>query len=72
MVTQGKTTRAKWDSEVNRILIDIWDDNLEKFDDKKITKKTKEAIAITSLNVYVSIRSSTELSSHGEGSSQHD
>ena len=44
----------KWDSNVERKLIDIWADILEEFESKLITRKKKEAIATTCLNVYVS------------------
>ena len=54
MASKGKRTRAKWDSEVERKLIDIWADILEEFDGKIITRKKKEGIATTRLNVYVS------------------
>ena len=54
MVSKGKKPRVKWDSEVERKLIDIWADIIEEFDGKLITRKKKEAIATTRLNVYVS------------------
>ena len=43
MASKGKKPRAKWDSEVERKLIDIWADIIEKF----IMRKKKEAIATT-------------------------
>ena len=49
MAEKGKKPRAKWDSEIERKLIDIWADIL-----KLITRKKKEAVATTRLNVYVS------------------
>ena len=54
MASKGKKPRVKWDSEVERKLIDIWADIIEEFDSKLITRKKKEAIATTRLNVYVS------------------
>ena len=54
MASKGKKPRVKWDSEVERKLIDIWADIIEEFDGKLITRKKKEAIATTRLNVYVS------------------
>ena len=53
MVEKGKKSRAKWDSEVKKKLIDIWAGILEEFNNKLITRKKKEAIATTHLNVYV-------------------
>ena len=35
MTTKSKKTRARWDSEVERKLIDIWTDTLEELDGKK-------------------------------------
>ena len=52
MVSKGKKPRVKWDSEVERKLIDIWADIIEEFDSELITKK-KEVIATTWLNFYV-------------------
>ena len=52
MMSKGKKPRVKWDSKVERKLIDIWADIIEEFDSELITKK-KEAIATTWLNVYV-------------------
>ena len=46
MVSKGKKPRVKWDSEVERKLIDIWADIIEEFDSELITKK-KEVIATT-------------------------
>lgn len=43
----------KRDSEVEWKLIDIWADILKDLDNKLITRKKKEAIATTRLNVYV-------------------
>ena len=54
MAAKGKKPQAKWDSDVERKLIDIWADILEEFDGKLITRKKKEAIATTRLNGYVS------------------
>ena len=34
MASKGKKSRAKWDSEVKRKLIDIWADIIEEFDGK--------------------------------------
>ena len=53
MVAKSKKTRARWDFEVERKLIDIWVDILEELDGKMMTRKKKEAIATTRLNVYV-------------------
>ena len=47
MASKGKKPRVKWDSEVERKLIDIWADIIEEFDSKLITRKKKEAIATT-------------------------
>ena len=54
MVAKSKKTRVRWDSEVEHKLNDIWVDILEEMDVKMMTRKKKEAIATTSLNVYVS------------------
>ena len=54
IASKGKKPRVKWDSEVERKLIDIWADIIEEFDGKLITRKKKEAIATTRLNVYIS------------------
>ena len=54
MVAKSKKTRVRWDSEVEHKLNDIWVDILEELDVKMMTRKKKEAIATTSLNVYVS------------------
>ena len=54
MAAKSKKTRARWDSEVEHKLIDIWVDILEELDGKMMTRKKKEAIATTRLNVYVS------------------
>ena len=44
MATKSKKTRARWDSEVERKLIDIWADILKELDRKMMTRKKKEAI----------------------------
>ena len=49
MASKGKKPRVKWDSEVERKLIDIWADIIEEFDGKLITRKKEEAIATTRL-----------------------
>ena len=54
MASKGKKPRVKWDSEVERKLIEIWTDIIEEFDGKLITRKKKEVIATTRLNVNVS------------------
>ena len=54
MATKSKKTRARWDSEVERKLIDIWVDILEELDGKMMTRKKKKAIAQTRLNAYIS------------------
>ena len=45
MATKGKKTRARWDSEMERKLIDVRADILEDFDGKMMTRKEEEAIA---------------------------
>ena len=47
MASKVKKPRAKWDSEVERKLINIWAHLIEEFDGKLITRKKKEAIVIT-------------------------
>ena len=54
MATKSKKTYARWDSEVERKLIDIWVDILEELDGKMMMRKKKKAIATTCLNAYVS------------------
>ena len=54
MASKGKKLRARWESETERKLIDIWADILEEFSGKMMTRKKKEAIATSRLNVYVS------------------
>ena len=54
MASKDKTPRVKWDSEFERKLIDIWADIIVEFEGKLISRKKKEAIAATRLNVYVS------------------
>ena len=54
MATKSKKPRARWDSETERKLIDVWADILEEFNGVMMTRKKKEAIATTRLNVYVS------------------
>ena len=46
--------RAKWTADIERRLIDIWADIIEEFSGKMITRKKKEAIAMTRLNTYLS------------------
>ena len=41
MVAKSKKTRARWDSEVEHKLIDIWVDILEELDGKMMTRKKK-------------------------------
>ena len=53
MATKGKKPRARWDSDTERKLIDVWADILGEFSGM-MTKKKKEAIATTRLNAYVS------------------
>ena len=57
MVSKGKKPRVKWDSKVKRKLIGIWADIIEEFHGKLITRKKKETIATTQLNVYISQQS---------------
>ena len=47
MASKGKTPRVKWDSEVERKLINIWADIIEELAGKLIRRKKKEAIATT-------------------------
>ena len=54
MATKSKKPRARWDYQTERKLIDVWADILEEFDGVMMTRKKKEAIATTCLNVYVS------------------
>ena len=54
MATKGKKPRARWDSDTERKLIDVWADILGEFSAIMMTRKQKEAIATTCLNVYVS------------------
>ena len=53
MATQGKKPRARWDSDTEGKLIDVWADILGEFSGIMMTRKKKEAIATTSVNVYV-------------------
>ncbi len=50
MASKGKKPRARWDSETERKLIDIWADILGEFSGKVMTRKKKEAIATSRLN----------------------
>ena len=54
MAAGRKKTKAKWDSDVEWKIIDIWADILEEFDGKMITRKIKETIVTTRLNTYIS------------------
>ena len=54
MATKSKKPRAKWDSETEKRLIDVWADILEEFGGKMLKRKKKEAIATTRFNAYVS------------------
>ncbi len=54
MASKGKTPRVKWDSEVERKLINIWADIIEELAGKLIRRKKKEAIATTWPNVSIS------------------
>ena len=54
MATKGKKPRARWDSDTERKLIDVWADILGEFSGIMMTRKKKEAIATTRLNAYVS------------------
>ena len=54
MAAKSKKTGARWDFEVEQKHIDILADILEELDGKMMTKKKKEAIVTTHLNVYVS------------------
>ena len=53
MAAGAKRSKAKWDSEAERKIIDIWADVLEKYNGKMLTRKKKEAIATSRLNVYM-------------------
>ena len=54
MAAGAKRSKAKWDSEAERKIIDIWADILEEFNGKMLTRKKKEAIATVRLNEYMS------------------
>ena len=54
MATQGKKPRARWDSDTERKLIDVWADILGEFSGIMMMRKKKETIATTRLNAYVS------------------
>ena len=54
MATKGQKPRARLDSDTERKLIDVWADILGVFSGIMMTRKNKEAIATTRLNVYVS------------------
>ena len=41
MATKGKKPRAKWDSETEKRLIDVWADILEEFGGKMLKRKKK-------------------------------
>ena len=49
----AKRLKAKWDSEAERKIIDIWADILKEFNGKMLTRKKKEAIATVRLNEYM-------------------
>ena len=53
MAAGAKRSKAKWDSEAERKIIDIWADVLEEYNGKMLTRKKKEAIATSRLNVYM-------------------
>ena len=53
MAAGAKRSKAKWDSDAERKIIDIWADILEEYDGKMLTRKKKEAIATIRLNVYM-------------------
>ena len=54
MATKGKKPRARWDSDTESKLIDVWADILGEFSGIMMTRKEKEAIGTTRLNTYVS------------------
>ena len=60
LVAKKKKVRAKWDTEVERKLIDIWADILDEYNGRMITRKKREAIATTQLNLYILKNSLTE------------
>lgn len=54
MAQKLKKCRAKWDSNVEKRLIDIWADILQVFDGQMMTRRKKEGLATQRLNTYVS------------------
>ena len=52
MAAGAKRSKAKWDSEAERKIIDIWADILEEFNGKMLIRK-KEAIVTVRLNRYM-------------------
>ena len=54
MATKGKKPRARWDSDTERKLIDVWANFLGEFSGIMMTRKKKEAIVTARLNVYIS------------------
>ena len=53
MAAGAKRSKVKWDSEAERKIIDIWANILEEYNGKMLTRKKKEAIATSRLNVYM-------------------
>ena len=53
MATDKKKLKVKWDNEAERKLIDIWATVLEENAGKMVTRKKKEQIATTRLNIYL-------------------
>ena len=53
MVAKKKKVRAKWDTEIERKLIDIWADILDEYNRRMITRKKREVIVTIRLNLYI-------------------
>jgi len=60
MATKGKKPSARWDSDTERKLIDVWADILGEFSGIMMMRKKKEAIA-TTRRTHTSLRNSTGL-----------
>ena len=54
MAMKGKKPRARWDSDTDRKLIDVWVNILGESSGIMMTRKKKEAIVTTRLSTYVS------------------
>jgi len=53
LVAKKKKVRAKWDTEIERKLIDIWADILDEYNRRMITRKKREVIVTIRLNLYI-------------------